>query len=367
MKKVGIVTIFKAKSHGARLQAFAPSDPHSSLAWEPRLVNYAPPQPVSGRGGCLRRLYRRASRLRFGKRFRLHDERFDRFTDRYLPLTEPFDREELDRNLSDRFDAFICGSDQIWRIADWGFYFLDFVHPDGKKIAYAPSFGTTNAFTTAEREVIHARLETFRSLSVREEEGASFLREILHQDVPVVLDPTFLIETRRWREIALPPDPPVPKDYVLLFTVQNTVAGFEVAKQVARLLRLPIVAVDTARRLLWRSGLVNRFDAGPEELLGLIDHATFVVTTSFHGTAFAMNFHKPFLTVRQGAKINVNSRMETLLKTFRLEDRLLSPGQTIAKRDLPLSFEESDAILTVKRRDSLDYLERALKSSEGER
>ena len=61
--------------------------------------------------------------------------------------------------------------------------------------------------------------------------------------------------------------------------------------------------------------------ATPDVFLRLMLGASFVIVSSFHGTAFAINFNKPFITVTPH---RFNSRIDSLLALTGLNSRKVS-------------------------------------------
>lgn len=356
--KIGLVTYFWPINYGAKLQAYALLRSIEALGVSCETINYNPHENCSKSQyskNILAKLFKCAVNLRYGREIAKGIERFQQFNSLFH-LTQKFNDESSLVNLSD-FDGFVCGSDQIWRNPNVGFYFLDFAQEAQKRVAYAPSFGVSQI--PAEQQNLYAeRLGKIDFISVRETEGAAIIRNLTGQDVPVVLDPTLLLRAEEWRSMEQEPSKRLPKEYVLNFTVQNTMGCFQVAKQAARLLNLPLVAIDDTRRLAFNSKTQKYYDLGPKEWLYVVDRASYVVTSSFHGTAFAINFQKPFITVCQGTQTrSTNSRMLSLSRLLGLETRLVFPKAEIT-RDF-LRCEYSNSVLQnleAERQKSRDYL-----------
>jgi hypothetical protein len=268
------------------------------------------------------------SKIVFGRKVRRQKKRFSDWISTHLELTRPITSEKELKEEAENFDIFVCGSDQIWRLPERGFYFLDFTPEHVRRVAYAPSFGNIG-FDEPSKALIRSYLRRFDALTVRENDGAAFVSGLLDREVPTVLDPTLLWPSSYWRKHAAEPGGRVPKRFVLIFSIQDTIPCFRAAQKICKRLGLSPVIIDTARRLVWHPFLKNHFDAGPAEFLRLIDLADFVVTSSFHGTAFAVNYGKPFLTICRGGTENVNSRIHTLADTLGTRDRLICPGEGI--------------------------------------
>ena len=74
----------------------------------------------------------------------------------------------------------------------------------------------------------------------------------------------------------------------------------------------------------------------PQDFLSLFANADFVVTNSFHGLAFSINFNRNFVIV---PRKEFNSRLENLLRLTGLESRM--------------AFSEDDAVKASK--EEIDY------------
>lgn len=106
-------------------------------------------------------------------------------------------------DLNMEYDAFVCGSDQIWSPLCYDSkYFLDFVENTDKMIAYAPSIGSTKIDDSIIREKMFQHISRFKHLAVREQQGAELIKKLTGHDAKVVLDPTLLMDAAEWDEFA---------------------------------------------------------------------------------------------------------------------------------------------------------------------
>ena len=366
MKKIGLVTFFTPINHGARLQAFALQRTIEQIGAFCQIVNFVPISQKKNsqktRRFNIHSVFNTAVELLNRRQLNLEKERFRAF-ESYYRLTESLDDISSSQEELDSFDAFVCGSDQIWGRVYEGFYFLDFVKPPRKRIAYAPSFGVS-VIRDEERDAYRNYIQEFDYLSAREIEGSAIIKDLTGKQAPVVLDPTLLLDFSEWKMYKKEPTRPLPNKFILLYAVQNTIPCLKVAKQVQAHLNIPIISVDLSRRLAFNPATRNRYDFGPQEWLFAFDRASYVVTSSFHGTAFAINFNKPFLTVCQGdaRKRNTNSRMTSLARLLGLENRLLSPNGQIDRGALDCDLSNASERLQKERESSLAYLRTALGS-----
>lgn len=276
----------------------------------------------------MKRRHVRAFQLRMGREFAA------RFVER-APLGP--DQAAWESFFADT-DACIVGSDQVWRAgeargcSDVPFFFLKYAPAAvrARSISYAASFGTDVwEGTPDETAESAALLRDFRAVSVREHSGIALCRDALgRSDALQMPDPTLLAEEHDYRRIiesaGVDPSPSRPYlvDYIL-----------DAAPEKRRLIRTAAQAAelqDTRALMFTRTGradgAMQPYSVG--EWLHTIRHAALMVTDSFHGCVFSIIFNTPFICIPNGAR--GNSRFETLLRTYGLEDRILSPDATEA-------------------------------------
>jgi len=249
---------------------------------------------------------------------------------------------------------FIAGSDQVWNLRCTGgdrAYFLDFVKDNDKKNAYAASFGAGDVEPRYAAE-IGELLSGFRNISVREQEGRRIVEALTGREAPVVLDPTLLLDAGEWGRVASKSK--FKGAYVLLYTMTITPSIARFAAALAREKGLPLLHItDSVKWVVPGSILKNH--AGPQEWLRLFLDAETVVTNSFHGTAAAVNFNKPFFTELLPEPSKVNGRLIHLLELFGLRGRLIEGGAP-SPADTPIDYTAVNIILSREREFSLEYL-----------
>lgn len=224
-------------------------------------------------------------------------KKFKAFSKKYHNLTERYNTsKEVERKITG-FDKYICGSDQIWNpFITMGVapcYFLDFEKDQNKKISYAPSFGSHKIKEQYWKEVSEL-IKDFKFLSVREEAGAEFIKELTGKDALRVIDPTFLLTKEEWSEVAVSPERKDP--YILLYIMQRDESVYEYARNLKEKTGCKIIEVS---RYGYKPDFIDEsvIDIGPAEFLGLIKDATYVCTNSFHGFTFSLIFEKEFCLV----------------------------------------------------------------------
>ena len=268
--------------------------------------------------------------------------------------------------LNEKFDAFVCGSDQIWSpfCFDSHFY-LDFVDDDSKKIAYAPSIGTNKINNLYIEGQIGYLLKKFEYISIRENSGAEVVKKLTDRIVPVVLDPTMLITQNDWSQLENKINN-LPEKYIFCYFLGNNETYWKYVYKLSKKTNLPLVIVPVYKNDFRRNAYVPN-DIGPAEFLYLIHNAAFICTDSFHGSIFSIIFKKNmavFKRFKEHESLNQNTRLETLLDTFHLQNRMAANTKSLYKiYDEPIDYVLIDGILKARQLFSRDFLSNALKTS----
>ena len=258
---------------------------------------------------------------------------------------------------------YITGSDQVWNCKCSGFdktYFLDFINDGKLKNSYSASFGFDRVPEEYQEEYKRL-LSDYNLISVRENEGTGIIKDLLGRDVPVTLDPTLLLTKQEWqasfsqKEISF-------KKYILVyaFTVSETMKNFII--KLSKFKNLPVIVLmpeKTMHKKLNIQNAIYKSYESPEKWINYFLSATYIVTNSFHGTAFSINFNKPFFVEYLDSSINVNSRFETLLNETGLKSRIINNNTDI---DEVIDYSVVNSIIDEKRKDSIDYLKSIVSS-----
>jgi hypothetical protein len=220
----------------------------------------------------------------------------------------PSDKAYKDKALENQNAVYLAGSDQIWNPDRCTpLFFLDFVS-NSPRVSYAASMGQTQIPPDKEEQIANM-IRSFDRISVREQECVNALQKFTDQEISVHVDPTFLIDSDKWRELEKPRK--IKGPYILLYMLYWD-DSFK--KQIIALKKrtgLPVYAVcpDMSRVYADR----HLYDVGVEEFLWLVDHAEYVVTSSFHGVAFSILFQKKFAPM---INPRMPSRIENVLNVL---------------------------------------------------
>lgn len=265
-------------------------------------------------------------------------------------------KEELLNNLPFA-DIYITGSDQVFNIDSENFdvYYLNFNKGRSKKLAYAPSFGTSSFNEGIKRKILPL-LKDFDALSCREKDGAAFISSIIGNSIPTVVDPTLLLKPDEWLRVAV--FPKFRRKYILIYDLNGGERLVKIAKVIQKTTDLPIVCITNKIEKFY-SVDKQIYSAGPGEFLGWFAKADYIVTDSFHGTVFSIQFNKPFNTyiaVKQSA-----SRITSLLESLNLSDRIVY-DDTIGNFKFPDSnYIVNESLLKTFRDSSETFLKKNCK------
>jgi hypothetical protein len=368
VKKAAILTFHCADNFGAVLQAHALARVLEDLGLEAEILDFAPARLVEpyalipplvptirkkGIPGALRTLASSLRHLPFLLRRR---RSFAAFRARHLRLSaKRFSDPAALASGAGGYDCYLCGSDQVWNpdffVGLEGAYFLAFAPPGTTRIAYAPSIANARA---ADHAAEFARyLPGLDFVSVREAGDRDFVAGFTARPVEAVLDPSLLLTGQQWLELAVLPKRPRP--YILVYDLVKDARIVGLANKLAVANDCDLVTFGPpAGYRNW----VDRFaDRDPAEFVGLFAEASFVVTSSFHGTAFALLFNRPFYTVPHSSR---GGRMLDLLAAVGLGERAVTDSEQLSGALTPLDFQRANGLLAEARQRSLEYLKRAV-------
>lgn len=331
--RIGILTFHRANNYGAFLQAFALKHYLESLGHQVEMVDYWPEGHAD-----VYRLFPHSWKQRpfLGKikglisivlRFNREKKRIDgmqRLVSLHFGLscTPRYVTPESLEQVS--YDCIVYGSDQIW----WksiipgyeGFdlvYWGEHVPASVRKIAYAPSMGIIN-LTEDDKIRIRTWLSNFNALSVRETGLYEAIHDLTDKEIAIVSDPVFLLSKEDWSRFCYPINKS--KKYILYYNLLASKEGDALVEMLKQKWGYDVVEVTGGvRTKKIGKRYVQTVDAFG--FISLIKNAEFVVTSSFHGTAFSIIFEKQFYATGFGERVG---RVKSLLSLLHIEERLIS-------------------------------------------
>lgn len=221
-----------------------------------------------------------------------------------------------------KFDAYVVGSDQVWRpLYNYAFFysmFCSFVpeKTDVIRLAYAASFGVDRCeFSEEQLAVARKHLPLFNAISVREKSGVGICKSDLGVDAEFVLDPTLLLNWDDYKSLVSEEDlSGLPEKFVGVYILDLTDEKESVVRSICKQLGMEPLFFG-----MQQNG--SRLYPSVGSWLAAVHRSEFIITDSFHGTAFAINMGKSFYSIvnlLRGAE-----RITSLLSLFNLEQRAI--------------------------------------------
>lgn len=370
MKKVAIITRHAIANYGSLLQAIALQTKVQELGYDAQIIDFIRTDESMGHNvftelrqkeswnkSILKRtlycLIRMPSSI-------IAELRFAKFRRKYLNLSKLYKSSEQLRSAKPIADVYMTGSDQVWGPTmdgkyEWS-YFLDFCDEKDLKISYAASFGKKD-ISGDSKEKILTLLKKYDALCVREDTAVSLLEE---NGVPAkqVIDPTLLLSSIEWETLLeMKNQRPVKKKYVLVYQIHNNKELDMYATEFAKRAGLELIRVSPFLHQIIRGG---RFVLAPElsKFLLYIKFAEYIVTDSFHGTVFAINFNTPLVTMLP--KTGTSTRNVSILKLLGLDDCIVQSADDFSLLRKKISFDNSNKILVEERERSIELLNHCL-------
>lgn len=372
MKSIGIITFHESINYGAILQSYALQKILEKMGYAPEIIDYCNPKRSTATLCLYRRIlhhiWRRVvTKLLVGsKRKRKTEE----FREKNLRLSEQkyYDMILL-HAAPPMYDAYITGSDQVWNPRNNNndsSYFLTFA-PDGKRrISYAASFGVAE-IKNGVKENYAEWLKQINHISVRESEGVQIVKKLIGTDAELVLDPTLLLDKDHWDQIAIPYKKSSP--YILCYympgdkLVSRSIT--KIAKNVASMYGWRVINIGEKEYMRLNPFRRSIFTAGPAEFVGLFHNASFVITNSYHGTAFAITYRIPFLVpinAHLPPQKALSSRITSLLKAFELDRRIIRAEDGLPEEiDIDLDYAPIEQKIELDRKKSAGFINEALR------
>jgi len=369
--RIGIITFHLSINYGAVLQAYALQTHLQQLGHEVEIIDYGNftfryfqyiPTTIKTFESKLSNLY-------YAKSFAMFRRRHLRVS----PITYK-SREGL-KIAPPNYDAYICGSDQIWNHifinGRYGFessYFLDFGLPEVRRIAYAASLSTTEipgAIVSQMREC----LLKFNAISVRDRGGMALLSRLGFPHTAWLPDPTFLLNPAAYERVL--GKGPQRNEYAFAYNLHNQSAFAMCIKALAEVYDVAYSNPNSALSSWFISFQLRRVKCvrpSPEAWLGLMRFSKFVLTDSFHGTVFSIIFKRPFVAVLVEGKLSGgNDRIVSMLERLGLENRIIREYDPDKMKQIMASgidWSIVDMNLAAWRVEASDFLLRSLSNAD---
>lgn len=253
-----------------------------------------------------------------------------------------------------KYDYYCVGSDQIWNPYHGKLRDLDLlycINPE-KRFSYSASIGI-DLIPEKFKDKTKKELNKFKAISVRETKGKELVEELTgRNDVEVVLDPTMLITSEEWTKLSKKPKQLKTKKYILNYFLGKL--SKEKEDEINRIAKENDCEIIN---ILDKNGPF--YETGPSEFLYLEKNAFLICTDSFHSSVFAILFNRPFIIFdREDDQLSMNSRLVTLLDTFKLKDKTFE-GK-ITTKNLNPDYKNVNKILEKERLKAHNFIKKAL-------
>lgn len=357
--KIGILTFHCAINYGAVLQAYCLQEYLKSLGNNVYIIDYRPNYLIKPYRCFNYNINNNQSLFQNTKKFirsiftaiirKKRERKFKSFTDNRLQLID------LESAKKSHFDVLIYGSDQIWnpKITD-GYdpiYFgaIEWLK-SCKKVSYAASIGNINNIEKIEQ--LQQLLHNFDLISVREDSLKKYIETQFKLKSETTIDPVLLTGRNTLSKIADPHNLPT-KPYLLVFQLEHDEQVVSLARDIAK--EMGLLLVDSISFAESIADKRIRQTLSPEELVAYIEHADFVVSTSFHGTALSISLQKQFYAVE--VYRDISDRIHQMLDSLEIGHRIISLNQQLPK-DI-LDYSEINKRLDRIRNRSVEFLHNA--------
>lgn len=335
-EKIGILTFHKSINYGSVLQSWALSRVISKrfvveiIDYEPQ--NYEFLYANYRQWNSWNNIKYNLKRMPLSSALNNQQQLFKKFRDKQLPLSRKKYNYNNGCDIKEEYKGIVVGSDQVWNIRAKDcdpIFFLPFNY-SGKKVSYACSINDTDYTEKNLPSNLASEICDFDFISIREESGKNKLEQFIakQKKVYTLLDPTLLCNSSEYDSLLN--DRIVDGKYIFLYNVWTSEAGIQAAKFLSEKLNMPVYTIMTASNvkeinLLKKSGiLVDTVRTSPSDFLNFFKYASYIVTESFHGTAFSLIFEKPFVCVSNRTN---DERLNNILTLVGLKDRYMQLGE----------------------------------------
>lgn len=284
---------------------------------------------------------------------------------KFIPLFKDYCGYDALHEGSKNYDAVVVGSDQVWTPLSLPtkFFNLLFVDDSVRKVAYASSFGVS-VIPKFQRKATGAYLDRFYRIGVREIKGKEIVDSLSHQKATVVADPTMLLSPEEWKDEIKESKVNEQEPYIFCYFLGTNQDAREAANKLKAATGYKIITLRHMDEYLpsdEQFGDEAPYDVNPNDFLKYISGASYVLTDSFHCSAFSIQFKRQFMTFyrfKNSSKGSRNSRIDSLLGTFGLQDRLYKGD--VMKIQNTIDYDRVHQVLKEYREKSVKFLEEAL-------
>ena len=362
--KISVITLVNINNYGSLLQAYATQKTLEELGHEVEFVNFVSSNgniAVEANSACDKRhmqkgVKRSAYKLAWMTNQLMQTRPFSAFRKKHLNIGHRYaNQQELMENPPEA-DVYLSGSDMLWnsklnRGHNEQQFYLNYAPKGFKKVAFSSSIGEED-LPIEEIDFMLPLLKQYSAISMRENSGVEIVRS-MGLNATKVLDPTLMLASKDWSRLF--PEKVTKKGYIFVYFLHQHAEELLVAREYAkekglRMVRLAFNPFKKAQddEIVYMPSV--------EECVSLFANADYVITDSFHGTCFSLNFKRKFYVVRPPRFMD---RLSDILKLADAERRVFQ-GKTVPKVAGELNYEKFENELLLSRNNTLDFLNAAL-------
>lgn len=328
--KIGIITMHKVLNFGSTLQAYALQRKIELLGFNSEIIDYVPNRQsdnICSIHSIKNKFICFLKDAILGFPHKIQNKRFNTFYQKHFVCSnKEYNKLNINCNHMD-YDIYCTGSDQVWNprfINDDTNYLLSFVPTSFPRFSYASSFATSQISDNV--QLYQKYLAQYNSITVREQTGVNLVNQLVNTTAQIACDPTILLDEEEWCSIIKESKCIEKREYILvyllgyMFNMRPQV--YSIIDKIQTELGLRVIYLNGSKYEVGRPNSKLIKNCGPAEFLYLIKNANFVITDSFHGTAFSCIFNRPFIGVIRDNDINDN-RISSLVKLVGNEKSLV--------------------------------------------
>lgn len=359
--KAAVITLHSVCNYGTQLQAFATQEKLKEYFDDVVFIDYRRPDTYGSKlintftKGNILKIPAILPTIIYWKHI------FGGFQKKYLKLTKEkyLNLADFD-NFKDVADIYFSGSDQVWNTG-WNNgiippFYLSFVPENKARYAYSSSFGKAKL---DENEIAEVKqyLDKYNMIAVREDSGLDIIKNQLQIDNAIrILDPTLIMPAEFWRKYA--PKNKIKGDYILIYNLNRSKEFDEYAEELSKKTNLPIYRFCTRFDQIFRKGksivMPSIFD-----FITLVDNAKYVLTDSFHATAFSISMGTEPICIYPN---NYSSRLSDFLKLVDSSQRHVEDYDDFDVINRHVDFNRVNEILDKERNKVDEYLEKIVRT-----
>lgn len=353
--KVGVITMHSVYNYGTQLQLLATQEKLKEYFDDVEFIDYRR-ENTYGKG--LIKEYSKKNIIRFlafMPTYYKWNKVFTGFQNKYLNITKKQYKDDNIESLNDKYDLFITGSDQVWNTG-WnngiiGPYYLNFVN-NKPKYSYSSSFGIDKLNKDNIKE-IKDYLSKYKRISVREKTGVKILKNQLKINNAIqILDPTLAYSKDFWKKYSTKRK--IKEKYILVYNLNNNKDFDEYVKKAEKETGIKAYRFCTRYDQIRKPGKPLII---PDvlEFISLIENAEYVITDSFHATAFSINMHTHPICIYPKKYSN---RLSDFLDLLNIEKNCkVTNKYDMSVFNKTIDYKKTDKVLNEERKKINDYLQ----------